>query len=204
MDAPYWGNNVGDYVDNANYFSGGTGPGYEKYYGSGTSGTSAVQSFYFADTGSSNAASFKIAIAGYAGSNILGWYDASKPFDLSTAHVLFKGVTSSTSVTFTPTTDYGLFLESNGSPNEIFLTDMQGNKIGTNGVEGDGTQFAVFGGPNAQALWVGVEDFSLSGSTDKDYNDLVVEITSVPEPATLLFLGVGLFGFGMVRKKMKK
>ena len=44
------------------------------------------------------------------------------------------------------------------------------------------------------------EDLSLSGSTDQDYNDMGVFVkgmrTTVPEPASLVLLGLGLVALG--------
>jgi hypothetical protein len=49
----------------------------------------------------------------------------------------------------------------------------------------------------------GIEDVRLS-EADKDYNDMVVKVESirrVPEPMTLMLLGAGLLGLGILRKK---
>jgi hypothetical protein len=54
---------------------------------------------------------------------------------------------------------------------------------------------------------LGFEDLSLG---DKDYNDLIVFVSGVtpvapvPEPATILLLGIGLFGIGAFNKRSKK
>ena len=52
---------------------------------------------------------------------------------------------------------------------------------------------------------LGFEDLALT-SGDRDYQDMIVEITvnPVPEPSTFLLLAGGLLTAGFLRRRMKK
>ena len=209
--APYWDHtssdgsqyNVGYYLANTGHFSGSTaGPGAIPFWG-GTysstlphSGGSADPNFYFTSSGSSQAA-LKIEVAGLAGSNTFGWYDAIT----RTTHQLFSGPDSAgAAATFTPTATYGFYF---GTDNGTFFTQSSENAADTND-----QHFTLFQGTNSN-YWLGMEDL-LFASSDKDYNDMIVtvspvpvDVSPVPEPATLLLLGLGLIGSAGVRKYNK-
>lgn len=168
---------------------------------SGTATGGADTSFYFAN-GSSEALTMQIAIAGNAANNTFGYFltTAAGVIIAGSEHQLFTGSTSpGQPATFTvPAGDgYGFYLDTG---------TLNGNNAANNNFTtiDNGKQFAVFQGANG-TFWIGAEDILLPGG-DKDYNDLVVELTpaNVPEPITLVFLGFSLFGFAALGRKIRK
>lgn len=201
--APYWDNaskdgsqkNIGYYLTNSGFFSASTaGPGAIPFWGGGynsglDSGGAADPSFYFKNPALYSTASFKLEIAGNAAFNSFGYYNKSDP---GTLHTIFAGVDTPgvPDVNFSPTGDYGFYIKVNG---EFFTTE--------NGGAPGFQHFAVFS--EGSSYWIGMEDFH--GGSDFDYNDIIVKITPVPEPATMLLLGSGLIGLaGYARRRFKK
>jgi hypothetical protein len=173
-------------------------PGALAYFGVGNQAASNIS---FINNGNPvSTATLQIEIAGYAGTNVFGWYD------LTTGNrtVIFNGPDSAGKViSFTPTVHYGFYIQANGN-GAIYYTESNRNSSDV------GFQhFAAFLGTPADTYWLGIEDLAVgpNGTGDRDYNDMVVKVTStaapVPEPASLALFGSGLISaaaFG--RKKL--
>ena len=193
---PYWdgnswdsnlGANIGYYLTNTGAFNGSTaGPGPMAFWG--VAGGGADSGYYWTKEPSKQGYfELKFEWAGMQNGNSFGWYDLTAPEVL---HEIFSGPDSPLKVKFAAATnDFGFYLKTeNGN---IWRTSQNGD------------QFAVFSsGPGG--MWLAMEDLPYS-SSDKDFNDMIIKVTSVsvPEPSTMLLLGLGLMGLAGVRRKFK-
>lgn len=139
-------------------------------------------------------------IAGNKNDNALYIYNLASPAEkiLVFAGPVFPGSPSATTVVI-PYATYGYELIGPGGT--FYSTPVAG---GTS--RGNFAFFAPTGsysstGPPGQytgnVWYVGVEDLRLCGS-DKDYQDMVFRVTVVPLPPTVLLLGSGLMGLGLL------
>lgn len=179
-------------------------------------------------------ATFIIELAGFAGSNSLGIYDAT---DSSKKVMLFDGADGqgdqvmisikedgsvykfgkNTGIKFSGNL-FGYYLDAtvgNQNPNAVFFSDTN---LNTDGVDhmlayqgtGERVKLPTFseGDWTADEYVLAFED--LYGGGDWSYDDLVIMVESVktkpvPEPGTMFLLGSGILGLaGVRRKKMKK
>ena len=49
------------------------------------------------------------------------------------------------------------------------------------------------------SAYLGLSDGATS--TDQDYQDLVVQVSEIPEPGTMALLGAGLLALGLIRRR---
>jgi hypothetical protein len=213
----YWNNGSGDGSSaNVGWCLAGGGncavsqsPGALAFYGNGDA---AVNNVHFSGTGSPVTVTL---LAAYSmDSNTFGWYsiDPSNPNVTPTVaqeHPLVSNAHTAhptpigTSITFTPTSNYGFYLYNGG---QTFFTQSVFN--------GDNYQhFAIFGG-NGRSFYIGSKD--TWGGGDRDFNDIVVQITpsgddpplraavtSNPEPLPLALIAGGLIFLGAFLRKKK-
>jgi hypothetical protein len=146
-------------------------------------------------------------VAGNKDYNSFGWYDVSDPSDLKEIFPGVENAPSNKSLVFYPTTEVGFYLE---TIDRTFYTQNSLN-LGGKG------QVAVFRNTkNANDFILAWEDITrtkddnsehkdITQYGDSDFNDLIVRIqVSVPEPATLGFLGLSLLslsGISLIRRK---
>jgi len=219
---PYWANPSFDpnsTAANVGYcMTGGVGctmiggaPGALPTYVANTTTGAAVTNFWFSNAlvSSPVGATLQVEVAGLASGNTFGWV-ATDAFGaiVGPLNTLFPGPAGAgTAVTFSlgSATHYAFWLTS-GQGYTFFTTssanlDPFGNPLGTNK-----QHFALFA-PNTNNIntvfYLGIEDLPFTAA-DKDYNDMVVKITHVPEPGTLALFGTGLLGIaGVIRRRLK-
>ena len=135
-------------------------------------------------------ASILIEIAGMSGPNEFGVYDVGSPI----LTMLFSGPQGpGATATFTASGPFGFYLK-NGL-GEVFKTESILNTAAV-GIQ----HFSFFRhSSDPGSIYLGIED--LAGGVPPDFQDMVVKVSEVPDPATLLLVGGGLAALALISRR---
>jgi hypothetical protein len=215
--------NIGCFVTGAGSFTGNpNSPNLSNPVYLGNNNGSAINDFYWSGvTGGST--TMLAEVAGLAGRNWMGWYQQGAI--LTTANrgtawdvVFTGGDTVGATAVFTPTLNFGLWFladfasdPSGVTDNDIItaLTNSGRFTESSRNAASAGTSnqyYTAFARSAASAqilpteFWIGIEDVFLPNA-DKDYNDMVLRLTVVPEPGYYVLLSIGLLGIWLFHRR---
>jgi hypothetical protein len=173
-------------------FAGSPGSALPVYAGSGFASPGA---FYMTPDGDGSYSALMLEVAGLSNTNEFGWYlIGTDPTNSANRNALFVGPQGAGAVTtFNPSGAYGFYILAGGST--LYTSSLFGGATDQN--------FAIFQQGNG-TYWLGIEDLPLANG-DRDYNDMIVKVSPVPESGSLLMLGLGGLVLAMaIRHKMSQ
>jgi hypothetical protein len=195
--------NIAYFIEGQGYFLGNPDSPDARLPFEGNPDGSAVTSFFFQSGGEPQIANFLLFQGLWAPFSSLGWYDADDPSVYGWILQPNGTLPQPQSVEFTPTDDFGLFFVPDSStydptqtpayytdstrngiaPADVDYANMNGITLGPEAFQ----HFAVFQQADG-GYYVGVNDRS-NQVGDHDYNDMVFQLTPVPEPGSFGIAG---------------
>lgn len=137
-------------------------------------------------------------IAGYSSNTRFGWYNVINPSEYGQIFAGSNGAGDSLSINFDDIVHFGFYIDPNGVQSDRLYTQ---NALNDN----NHYQAAIFAIDELPGQFIiGWEDLLLSGTSDADYQDLIIRFRliqaptiitqTVSEPGTLLLMTLGLAG----------
>jgi hypothetical protein len=164
-------------------------------------GGNADLNFYFQRSDLTNTALLSLEMDSASNIDEFGWYDIADP---STLYPILLGPDSPvTNVMFTPSLQYGLYLKRGDEATFYTQSDLNPFKDTLH------QHFAVYqqsSVPGAEVYWLGIENRTRRELKKKegglgDYNDMIIEIRTIPEPSSLALVLSGALLTAWLRRR---
>ena len=177
-------------------------PGNIPFWAANAAGSVPVTDFYFSPSNPDHTVQLEVEIAGYASSNQLYIYFRNG----DPSQLVFDGSDSAPkTVSLTITGDFGFYLAAMGTGPDYYTESSK------NTSDGSAQHFALFrekpvgtAGYSVTDYWLGIEDMPVDSVHDRDYQDMLVRISAVPEPGSIVLLGTCLLCAGPIARRIRR
>jgi hypothetical protein len=142
-----------------------------------------------------------VEVAGYAGSNVFGWYYTENN-SITYRKTIFAGSDNapSSNLVIIDKPAFGFYLYV-ASENKYYHTESKYNQTDANAQHFAFFRASLDEGPTT--FWIGAEDLRLR-SSDHDYNDMIIRVSAAPFPDSLVLWLTGLVGIGALGLRRRR